>query len=312
MKTIEEKAKAYDEAFERARAIRFGNPQSGTANVVCEEIFPELRESEDEKNWKAVMEYIKDDALRSWLEKQKEDKETYFDGYLGYLKGYNKGQLNPIEKQKEQKSLSPEDKIKHPLYVEGFEAGKEVGRQCEKVFGEQKPAGWSKEEENVYNGLISQLERTANKDDIHEVAKVNAYKVWLKHHYCQTLMPTEWSEKDEETIGSLINYFEGDALDCSAEEMIQRLKSLRPSWKPSELEKGALRTAIHILTEERNFPKATEQLQNILDAFEGKEPRKDWRPSEEQMLWLKCVVDATQGEAHEPLRSLYYNLLDRK
>ena len=84
------------------------------------------------------------------------------------------------------------------------------------------------------------------------------------------------------------------------------------SWKPSELEKGALRTAIHILTEERNFPKATEQLQNILDAFEGKEPRKDWRPSEEQMLWLKCVVDATQGEAHEPLRSLYYNLLDRK
>ena len=35
-------------------------------------LIPELAESEDEKNWKAVKEYIKDDALRSWLEKQKE------------------------------------------------------------------------------------------------------------------------------------------------------------------------------------------------------------------------------------------------
>lgn len=55
------------------------------------------------------------------------------------------------------------------------------------------------------------------------------------------------------------------------------------NWKPSEQEKGALRTAIYVLTNERNFPKTAEQLKNILNAFEGEEPRKDWKPSEEQM-----------------------------
>jgi hypothetical protein len=44
----------------------------------------------------------------------------------------------------------------------------------------------------------------------------------------------EWSEEDEETIGTLINYFEGDALDYSTDEMIRRIRALRPSWKPSK------------------------------------------------------------------------------
>lgn len=40
----------YEKALERARnIIRFGNPQSATANTVFEEIFPELKEKEDEK-----------------------------------------------------------------------------------------------------------------------------------------------------------------------------------------------------------------------------------------------------------------------
>ena len=48
----------------------------------------------------------------------------------------------------------------------------------------------------------------------------------------------------------------------------------RPSWKPSEQEKDALRIAIQILTEQ-SFPNAVGQLQNILNAFEGKESRKN-------------------------------------
>lgn len=51
---------------------------------------------------------------------------------------------------------------------------------------------------------------------------------------------TEWSEEDGLTIANLINYFEGDSLGCSAEEMVQRIKSLRPSWKPSEEQMKAL------------------------------------------------------------------------
>ena len=39
------------------------------------------------------------------------------------------------------------------------------------------------------------------------------------------------SEEDEIMIGSLINYFEGDALDCSLDSVVNWLKSLRPQPK---------------------------------------------------------------------------------
>lgn len=43
--------------------------------AALEALIPELAASEDEKNWKAVLGYVKDDALRVWLEKQKEKSE---------------------------------------------------------------------------------------------------------------------------------------------------------------------------------------------------------------------------------------------
>ena len=49
--TENEKAKAYDEALEKARAINNGKDvdvESGT--TICEYIFPELKESEDDTN----------------------------------------------------------------------------------------------------------------------------------------------------------------------------------------------------------------------------------------------------------------------
>ena len=59
----------------------------------------------------------------------------------------------------------------------------------------------------------------------------------------EKLYSNEWSEKDEIMIGSLINYFEGDALDCSTEDVVNWLKSLRPQshWKPSEEQMSAFK-----------------------------------------------------------------------
>lgn len=129
--------------------------------------------------------------------------------------------------------LTPEEKMNHPLYLEGFD----VGRDVQKVFDEQKPAEWGEEDEKQ----IAQIERI------------------VKNAGCTKMLQ---------------------------EKIHIWLKSLRPSWKPSEQEKGALRTAISVLTEERSFPKAAANLQTILDAFDGKETRKEWKPSEEQMEYL--------------------------
>ena len=85
--TEKEKAEAYDKALERARAINNGKDvdvESGT--TICEYIFPELKESEDEKIKKDLIQWVdefpdtiwrghyKEDII-AWLEKQGEDKK---------------------------------------------------------------------------------------------------------------------------------------------------------------------------------------------------------------------------------------------
>lgn len=74
--TEKEKAKAYDEAIERAKEL-YGNG-------ITEEIFPELKESEDKKIRKEIISILRNaywtsnrnrfNELVAWLEKQGEQK----------------------------------------------------------------------------------------------------------------------------------------------------------------------------------------------------------------------------------------------
>jgi hypothetical protein len=88
--SIEEKAQAYDKALERAQALYNDKNEIGYANAesVLEEVFPLLKESEDERIRKEIINYFakgkeylslcsigKDDIL-AWLEKQGEQKPT--------------------------------------------------------------------------------------------------------------------------------------------------------------------------------------------------------------------------------------------
>lgn len=87
--TQEEKAKRYDEALERARRIYDTDRVSGIELTTCEEIFPELAKSEDEKirknliklftSWKGKIKLDNDIPVEDvllWLEKQAEQKST--------------------------------------------------------------------------------------------------------------------------------------------------------------------------------------------------------------------------------------------
>ena len=79
--TDKEKAEAYDKALERARAInneKDVDVESGT--IICEYIFPELKESEDDKIRKEIISILRNtywtsnrnkfNELVAWLEKQ--------------------------------------------------------------------------------------------------------------------------------------------------------------------------------------------------------------------------------------------------
>ena len=59
MKTIEQKAKRYDEAIDKiADAVEAGTIEQGFANW----LFPELKESEDERIRKELLEHCKNQA----------------------------------------------------------------------------------------------------------------------------------------------------------------------------------------------------------------------------------------------------------
>ena len=137
----EQKAKAYDEALERARRIKNGEDNWGYCDLTeiipaLEEIFPELRESEDERTRKELIFFLKEeipqcsikehaDKLKkfvAYLEKQKEQKhpngcftcDEYKKGYEegrrnGFTAGYNKA-IKEVE-QKEQNPVDSNDMI---------------------------------------------------------------------------------------------------------------------------------------------------------------------------------------------------------
>lgn len=83
--TIEEKAKRYDEAIERAEKWRNApnvDKIPTFANRIIDEIFPEFKESEDDRIRKALTDYFRWNSdgqllnefsnreVRAWLEKQ--------------------------------------------------------------------------------------------------------------------------------------------------------------------------------------------------------------------------------------------------
>ena len=78
--SIEEKAKRYDEVLAMAKSTYNGSYKPEIAAFVkvhFEEMFPELKESEDEKVRKEIVEYLKKNLRlewATWLEKQGEQK----------------------------------------------------------------------------------------------------------------------------------------------------------------------------------------------------------------------------------------------
>lgn len=112
-----EKAKAYDEAVERAKsAIKKCGDNKGRIAMI-ESIFPELAESEDEKIRKALIEFVdintlsvdeRHDRWIAWLEKQCYTKKDVDDAYLKGISDVK----NELEKKGEQKPANtPKFKI---------------------------------------------------------------------------------------------------------------------------------------------------------------------------------------------------------
>ena len=132
--------------------------------------------------------------------------------------------------------------------------------------------------------------------------------------------PAEWSEEDEKIAKEIEEelWYPGDFPDYPSKEESElyddcqrrldwfknKLKSLRlqPKQEWSNEEKGILMECISVLQNSSHWV--------LADKLKSLRPRLSWKPSEEQMKWLKDVIETVPLTCRQqlPLESLYADL----
>ena len=179
-KTIEEKARAYDKALEKAREY-WETDDDNTLDIkargTMEYLFPELAESEDKKIIKEILEVAK--------------TVVSCDGTL-YGKKYNcREWIAWLEKQGEQKvpvvDFKAEDwyvskvdgKIHNATFME-----KTPTNQASEKQGEQKPQydkpAWSEEDEKNLQGIIDEIQANKNNAPSYDIPVYEGFLNWYK------------------------------------------------------------------------------------------------------------------------------------
>ena len=228
--TQEEKAKAYDEALKIARCW-LNDPQTiqdcnYTIEDAIQNIFPELKESEDERIRKGLIEALK--TSKTIGELKFTLPEPTREECIAYL-----------EKQKEQKP-DVKDPFSNANFVRGYESGYADAKR------EQKPMEIHIDNPNIQkfdpDVKVTTSDSSADGKELLYVCN-KSYKIGYRDGVA-SVKPAEWSEEDEDMLNSCISsieeakenryaYKETDG-DTSYDHEIAWLKSLCPSWKPSE------------------------------------------------------------------------------
>ena len=129
--TIEQKAQRYDEALDRAKKLY----EQGTITECLGHVFPELKESEDERVRKEIISAIKEDwpghtDWIAWLEKQDEQKSTWSEEDVRLLNNC----INLIEEfQKKRLLLGLKSKVSKFLLIL-----QKLARMSRSLFGVKK------------------------------------------------------------------------------------------------------------------------------------------------------------------------------
>lgn len=256
----------YNEVLQKAKEEynRLGELGNESMKRRFEIIFPELRESEDERIRKEAISIVQsymnicdkegDPCLSghkviAWLEKQKEQKPvkkeitlTNFEEVLNtFLFDFANSPIEDCEPKEYTKKHSAEilkaayTELNAQLKQDIFEAQQEGRREgYEAAKAEQKPE-WSEEDEEHRKWILECLNSNASR--MPEYAdEFQAAWLWLKSLRPQPKQ--EWSEEDEEMVQFYLDETEhkhGDWPNCEVVEMREKfkqwLKSLRPQPK---------------------------------------------------------------------------------
>lgn len=149
-----------------------------------------------------------------------------------------------------------------PEYKKGFKDGLGASKK------EQKPVEWSEEDKkklsdwlfNVVSLSLMDGKREINEEKIDKyIERCLPTGIEVIEEIFRSISPqpkVEWSEEDEATLNAAIywinrrlslekaNDISTDSCPLSMRETIEKLKSLRPTWKPSDEQMEALRETI--------------------------------------------------------------------
>ena len=266
--------KKYKKALEKARGALNDGTISNNTIAYIQDIFPELKESEDERIRKELLNAFQEadgslymvltphrrESFISWLEKQEVQKEdVYSKEFWGeirknlsdFLQEFCERGINTnfdkwtksdcvnwllwVEKQCEQKPTDEE--IKTLLRTE-YEKGR-----ADAIAEMQNPA-WSEEDEEFLRRAIN-----ATKDAYPMTAK------WLKSLKDRVQPKQEWSKEDENILNAITfvvkNSGYKSCIGVPIEIMIDWLKTLRTqnTWKPSDKQREALEHFVRSIEE---------------------------------------------------------------
>jgi len=222
--SIEEKAKAYDEAIERAKQLS----KELTVDDIIEQIFPELKESKDEKVKNKLIEFFKgyfpdeewwenitQEDILAWLEKQ--------------------GEIDKI-------SYEIAEKEKREFVGDGF-------IKCYADFQDFK------ERETYWLEYVGNDNYNVRSDNLlgktYYITPCQLYTIFKKQTWIEKQgeqKPLAWSEEDESMRIKCIGIFETYCAE-DASRLITWFKSLkdRSTWKPSDRQMNVLEYYMHTL-----------------------------------------------------------------
>lgn len=329
--------KKYKESLEKARQKTTNINRKDRVYYVedIEELFPELRESEDERIRKKLISLFQSDITEqfgeftneqfiAWLEKQGEQKPTE--------KVEPKFKIGDTIVNKNGDKCTITNRCLLYQYYSDSNHSHEIkfSEQDKWKLVEQKPEqnpAWSEEDEKKVNKLVSLCTNLQN-------SNTQLYSVSLEFQelidWLKSLKPQprqEWSEDDEkmlkDTISCLSAYKEPDiSKGLCYQEQIDWLKSLKPQPRQewSKEDERMLTSIIDDTVQEAildnsqiNWLKSLKSQQNYDKGYnDGYSAAKynNWKPSNEQMEALKKAMHcgANNYDTKEKLESLYNDL----
>lgn len=286
--SIEEKAKAYDEAIERAQSLKNKWIDEDGEDVAFM-IFPELKESEDERIRKRIIALVNahgqglyKDKMLAWIENVDYANKEYW-------RGYREGKQEILDKYaeiEEQGKQKPSFEIKTPEESLGIDSDtyNKVVDEC--IYGDKVESNQFTPEQ------ASVLDKRIDKFLEQKPAENKDYSAPLN-------IEIPFGAKDSELIQETICIPDGCYAFIEGNEIVIK-KGEKPTW--SEEDERWLDNAI-VSCEQCGNTDTADWLKFLKDRY-------TWKPSNEQMEALLYEVNAWDEDSinGQNLKSLYQNL----